>query len=646
MTIDLSRRDILVAAASVGGFGLVAPDAPRGQDLRLAQAGGALLAARIARDGWTIELDFADLGEGRVDPTRLALDVRPPQQDFLGVSMAGVAARPVRGTAANINPWYDADHPFPQPVARSRMLTVPVRLDRPVRGGETVQVTLAPGLAPGAQGGALRAENRSGLMVCRHAQDRYTQGDGATLLAEVDCLTGCRIPDASLVPASALPTKFDPNHPVYPNIAFDARIRRVVVGAGPSDAGLRILSGIDLRADATGGYFVLANAPRVIIRDCLFDDANLYSVTSGSSVTSLYRVYFNEMRGALERTKGDFTDLPQATRGHGAFFLRHRECESEVRLNRIHGSTNDGVIIIRGTCAQNAVYSQGWDNRRGPGHADGIWCPTMVPGAPKLLVERNFVDSRDPGHGFSSITGSLSINLPLTQSHNAIPPAESYFDGLVARWNLMLSHRISWNMTDGIVGATLKDDRRYIRGHHVHNNWFTAPHRVPPTTPLFPWKEPHHRWSPDARWNDNIDPTTGQTWAMGPQPRDMLFSVSVEPDAAKAGDTVTWTLMIARYLAQYGPVTLAVAESGSGFGRSLAADIRAAIDGYRGVSFADGVFTFRQGLVGRGVGHANEAVRLTIARQLKPTAAGRHALNIANNSAGSIIDASAACRVG
>jgi hypothetical protein len=42
------------------------------------------------------------------------------------------------------------------------------------------------------------------------------------------------------------------------------------------------------------------------------------------------------------------------------------ECESEVRLNRIHGSTNDGITIMRGVRAQNAVYSQDWDNRNSP----------------------------------------------------------------------------------------------------------------------------------------------------------------------------------------------------------------------------------------------------------------------------------------
>ncbi len=54
------------------------------------------------------------------------------------------------------------------------------------------------------------------------------------------------------------------------------------------------------------------------------------------------------------------------TQAHAAFFMRRMECESEVRLNRIHGSTNDGITIMRGVRAQNAVYSQDWDNRNSP----------------------------------------------------------------------------------------------------------------------------------------------------------------------------------------------------------------------------------------------------------------------------------------
>ena len=45
------------------------------------------------------------------------------------------------------------------------MLTVPIRLDKPVRAGEAVQVTLAAELVPGSRGGQLAADNQSGLLV-------------------------------------------------------------------------------------------------------------------------------------------------------------------------------------------------------------------------------------------------------------------------------------------------------------------------------------------------------------------------------------------------------------------------------------------------------------------------------------------------
>ena len=633
----INRRHLL--AGGIGGLSaLSAPD-------RAEAARGAVLSVQVRPDGWTAEVEFSGLVAGSLNPDRLTLRVEPPAMDFLGVSMEGIGPRGVSGVASNINPWHDKDNLFPAPIVVGSRLIAPVRLDRPVRAGEIVEATLAPGLVPGAQGGRLRAANGSCLNVSRHAQDRYLPRDASTLLAEIDCLSGCRVPDHLLVRVTELPTRFDSQHPRFPGIALDARVRRVMVGMGASDRERRVLHGVDLRADETGGYFVLANAPEVEIRDCLFDDANIYCVTSGSAVTRFYKVAFNEMRGALQRTGGDFTSLPPVTRGHAAFFMRHMECESEVRLNRIHGSTNDGIIIMRGVCAQNAVYSQGWDNRPSPGHADGIWCAPMTPGTPKLLVERNFVDSRDPGHGFNSITGSLTMALPPTQSHSAIPTGDNFQDGLVIRHNLMLSHRISWNMVDGISGPRVPNDRRYIRRMHVHDNWFTAPHRVPPTTPLFPWTDPNHRWSPDARWINNVDPTNGRAWTMGPQPRDMLFSLSASVPEAKAGETVIWTLAIDRYLAQYGPVRLRVAEFGAGFTHSLDADVTAALAAYEGATFANGQFVFGRGLVGKEVGQRNEGVRLRIVRSIRPDASGRCGLRISGNTVGEIVDAEAGCRI-
>jgi hypothetical protein len=636
--MKVDRRAILAGGAAAGLEGL----ADSG-DSAWAQS-GASVAMRVLPDGWTVEIDFAGLGLGRIEPTRLALRVSPPAADFLGVDMTDIGARAVSGAKDNINPWYDGDHPFPAPRLDGGRLTIAVRLDRPVRAGERVEAMLGADLVAGARSGRMPVDNRSRLLVCRHAQDRYVPGDAATLLAEVDCLTGCRIPDEELTKASELPTRFDANHPRFPGIAFDPRLRRVVVGMGAADQAMRVLAGIDLRADESGGYFILANAPKVIIRDCLFDDANLYCVSSNSNVTRSYHVLFNEMRGALERTRGDFSALPQSTKGHAAFFMRHKECESVVRLNRIHGSTNDGIIIMRGVCAQNAVYSQGWDNRPSPGHADGIWAAPMTPEAPKIVIEGNFVDSRDPGHGFNSITGSFTFALPPTQSHSTIPTGENFHDGLVARRNLMLSHRISWNMVDGISGPNVPNDRRYVRRLHVHDNWFTAPFRNPPTTPLYPWRDPNMRWSPDARWINNVDPTSGKVWVMGPQPRDMLFSLSVAPAEAAPGDVVTWTLAIDRYLAQYGPVKLALAESGI-FADRLEADVAAAIAGYDGAAYSDGMFTFSRGLVGREVGQRNEGVRLRIARRIGARAAGRCSLRISANSVGSIIDSEAMCSI-
>jgi hypothetical protein len=136
------------------------------------------------------------------------------------------------------------------------------------------------------------------------------------------------------------------------------------------------------------------------------------------------------------------------------------ECESEVRLNRIHGSTNDGITIMRGVRAQNAAYSQDWDNRNSPGHADGFWAAPMTPGAPKIIMEYNFVDSRDAGHGFNSITGSLTFMLPPTQFHHAVPTGATFLDGLLVRHNLLLSHRIGWKMVDGFKGTKVPNDRR------------------------------------------------------------------------------------------------------------------------------------------------------------------------------------------
>lgn len=642
MKAVINRRQALIRAATS------LPLLTLGQTLALAQgaAKGTLLAARVLKDGWTIELDFAGLETMPVEPARLSLRLVPPAKDFLEVAMSGIGPRTIAGTTVNINPWYDADHRFPSPRARGPLLTVPVRLDRPVRSGETGQATLAAGFMPGVQGGQVTVVNNSALLTCFHAQDRYTAGDSSTLLAEIDCLTGCRIEDADLVRVSELPTKFDPRHPRFPNIAFDARVRRVIVGSGQNDNETRVLWGVDFRADDTGGYFALASGPRVVIRDCLFDDANIYCVSSGSSVHQSYRVLFNEMRGALEGTRGEFANLPQATRGHSAFFMRHLECESEVRLNRIHGSTNDGVIIMRGICAQNSVYSQGWDNRPSPGHADGLWAAPMTPGAPKIIMERNFVDSRDPGHGFNSITGSLTFALPPTQSHSKVQPGDTFHDGLIVRGNLMLSHRISWNMVDGISGPNVPNDRRYVRRVHVHDNWFTAPYRKVGSTPLYPWRDPNMRWSPDARWINNVDPTTGKVWVMGPQPRDMQFSLEVSPPEAKPGDTVTWVLSIDRYLAQYRPVQLRLRESGA-FADSLEADVSAALAGYEGATFANGVFTFSQGLVGREVGQRNEGLRLRISRRIgaSSVANGSCSLAISANSVGTIVDADASCRI-
>lgn len=643
MASDLDRRRFLglgLGSAGLGSAGLGFAGHAVGA------AAGELVAARIRPDGWTIDLDFAAIGRGgRINPAALRLRVTPPEADFLGVSMAGIRERPVSGAAANINPWYDSDNPLGDATEHGGILSVPVRLDRPVRGQERVELSLEAGFLPGTRAARMIAANASALKVSRHAQDRYRPGEPSTLLAEIDCLTGCRIPDEKLKPVSALPTKLDPAHPLYPNIAFDPRHRRIFVGAGHADTGPRILSGIDLRADEGGGYYVQANARNVVIRDCLFDDANIYCIQSSGAVTGTYKVCFNEMRGALERTRGDFSTLPKETRGHSAFFMRHLECESEVRLNRIHGSTNDGVIIIRGTCAQNAIYSQGWDNRSTPGHADGIWCATMVPGAPKLLVERNFVDSRDPGHGFYSITGSLGISLAAIQMHRSIPIGEAYYDGLVVRGNMMLSHRGSYNMAQSLVCLKSGEDRRYIRRLHIHDNWFTHSDRIPNSTPLYPWSHPNHRWSPDGRWINNVDPTTGKVWVMGPQPKDMEFAITAVAPAAKPGETIAFILTVGRYLAQYGPERLSVAEDGGGFARSLDQDIRAAIRDYEGLRYDRGILTFSSGLVGRGLGCANESVKIEIRRTLKPDASGLHVLTIHSNSAGTILSRRATCEI-
>ena len=234
--------------------------------------------------------------------------------------------------------------------------------------------------------------------------------------------------------------------------------------------------------------------------------------------------------------------------------------------------------------------------------------------------------------------------LPPTQSHSSIPIGENFHDGLVARRNLMLSHRISWNMVDGIAGPNVPNDRRYVRRLHVHDNWFTAPFRNPPTTPLYPWRDPNMRWSPDARWINNVDPTTGKVRIMGPQPRDMLFSLSVAQGEAAPGDVVTWILSIDRYLAQYGPVKLTLAESGI-FAERLETDVAAAIAAYDGAAYSDGMFTFSRGLVGKEVGQRNEGVRLRIPRRIGARATGPCSLRISANSVGSILDSEATCSI-
>lgn len=607
---------------------------------------GALSGARILRDGWTIELEFAGLqpSPGPIEPQRLELRVDPPEKDILAVSMREIGTRTVKGAAVNINPWYDVNHPFPAPRLEGTRLVVPVRLDRPVRAGDTATLRLEPGLVPGASGAALAVQNGSVLRSSRHAQDRFMAGEASTLIAEIDCLTGCRVPDERLVPVTQLPTSFDPRHPRFPNIIYDAKSRRVLVGAGPNDRDIRVLSGVDLRADASGGYSAHANGQRVIIRDCLFDDANYASITAAGHVTEMLKVEFNEMRGQLERTGGDFAPLPQVTQTHHAFFLRHIECRNEIRFNRIHGSTNDGIIIMRGVAAQNAIFSVGWDNRPNPGHADAIWCPAMVPGAAELLVERNFVDNRVP-HNFMSVASCLSIALPPTQSHRTIPTGEAFFEGLEARGNFMIPHDISFVLYDGISGPDVPNDRRFIRGHHVHHNWFASSAKLRNITPLLPWSAPNLRWSPDGRWNDNIDPVSGKVWTMGPQPKDMIFTLSVGVPQARAGDVVVYTLGIERYFAQYGPVTIRIADKGGGFAEPLAADIAAAIAGNPALSYANGVLTIRRGLVG-GRGQNNAGARIEIKRRLKPEARGEHALRLLENSAGIIADPEVVCRVG
>jgi len=80
MTKPIGRRQLL--ANGVASFGAVTFGQGTAIQSVSAQEAGTLLAARILRDCWTIEIDLAGLSPGRFDPARVGLLVIPPSAGF------------------------------------------------------------------------------------------------------------------------------------------------------------------------------------------------------------------------------------------------------------------------------------------------------------------------------------------------------------------------------------------------------------------------------------------------------------------------------------------------------------------------------------------------------------------------------------
>lgn len=618
------------------------------------------MAARVLRDGWTVELDVSGPA-GTVNMTKVSASGVRPSVDIYNIAY-DLGTTVIRsGVASNANPWWDASNPVPGSVTIGGIVTVTAHLNGPLRKGDIVTVTVAPGLMPGGAGGVVVATNNSDLRPARYGEDRYT--GYSDMIAGIDCAAGCRKPRTALIPASTITT------------SAASAIRRfndcIVIGLGAADATQHVLQGYDLRASANGGqsYYVSMNCQNPVVRDCLFDDipTDCISYVAGTLANGLAE--WVEMEGLKKAANGAVSD------GHARFAGLSGVGAAVYSHARIYASNGDGINIANGVIQYCHFDDMGWDSRAGSAaHTDLILVQHEPDAGNKVLIKNSHFDSygqqtgspwKDPGYvyPYGAITGAFGFDIPGSQAFPGIGTAmngrlsvNNYTQREIEVTNCVnRANQVSYDITQTIrtptaIGFTPDIDYRLAFGLYVHDTLMQAPPLQVGATPYYPDNRGESRHSPDNRFV-NVRRPDGSVWTMGPQPADATYTMSVSSSNAGGGDTVTWSIAIGRYFAPYGPVTIDIAESGSGFNATLAADIAIMIalftaQGVTGLSYAtltatSGRLTIAHPFRGYELGQYHEGAILRIARAMKSAAAGNHSLTLSNNSVGTITVASA-----
>jgi len=246
---------------------------------------GAIIAAFIEPDGWTLRVRINGVSPGAVDHTKVSGAAVPPATDYLGVSMAGVSARTIAGAASNLNFRYDADFPFPDPRLDGLMLEVFVRLNRPVRAAEIVDLNIGADLVAGSLSRNMLATNNSQLRSARYAQDQFG-ADPKKMIALIDVMNGKLPRLAALANVLDIPIgSGNAINGIYRGNGSGGAQNRVFVGMGTGDTTPRTLAGYDFAA-AGDGWYAQINCQNATVRDCKFDDLTPYPIATMNHVNA------------------------------------------------------------------------------------------------------------------------------------------------------------------------------------------------------------------------------------------------------------------------------------------------------------------------------------------------------------------------
>lgn len=344
---------------------------------------GAFLAARILSDGWTAELDFENIAAGTADPTKVSGQITLPSVDIIGVPMSGT--RTLAGVTSNINPWYDSDWPFPSQADAGGVLTIPVRLDQPVRDTDVVTISVTAGIVANARAGTVTATNSSTLQHLNYVENLYS--DVNSLVGCIDCATGCRQTTGFKIPGvDALPT----------GVSLNAGTGVITIAA----------SSVDVNGWDFSSFYVRTSGTRTGIRifDNIFDTAN----ASASAVAPLdffsgatdWYVTFNTFSGTVG-TSSTSSINTRVTVFDGGTIL----------YNQFENMAQDPLSLRGGSASVNMIIRSNWSKSGGFLSGAHFDCITFSGGYGQLKY--NLCDQRTYGtqygkNNYTRIGGSTT----------------------------------------------------------------------------------------------------------------------------------------------------------------------------------------------------------------------------------------------